>query len=64
MALRSILLSEADVRFVCATNRDLAASVRERHLREDFSRRRRTEPFGTDVVPNRSVQEWQSEIIR
>ncbi len=37
MALRSILLSEADVRFVCATNRDLAASVRERHLREAFS---------------------------
>lgn len=64
MALRSILLSEADVRFVCATNRDLAASVRERHLREDFSQRRLTEPFGTDAVPNRSVQEWQSEIIR
>lgn len=36
MALRPILLCDADVRFVCANNRDLAASVRDRHLREDF----------------------------
>ncbi len=38
----------ADVRFVCATNRDLAAAVRERSLREDFYYRINVFPI---VVP-------------
>ena len=32
----STQVRSVDVRFVCATNRDLAAAVRERSLREDF----------------------------